>query len=260
MSLEALIFDVDGTLADTEETHRQAFNAAFIHFELWWDWSPQQYAELLTISGGKERIGHYIDRLDAPAAEKARLHQLVPAIHREKTRLFTELIADGRAPLRPGVARLIREARAAGVKVAIASTTSSANVDALIHSNLGPDAYRNFAVIACGDQVPDRKPAPDIYNLVLAELGLSASSCVAFEDSGNGVKAAKAAGLFTVVTPTLWTAMQDFTGADLVLHSLGDPRAPVDPAAEKLIGGKWLTLETLVRLHKASGGPVERAA
>jgi HAD superfamily hydrolase (TIGR01509 family) len=259
MNLQALIFDVDGTLADTEETHRQAFNAAFIQFELWWDWGPQLYAELLSISGGKERIGRYIDSLEASAAEKARLHQLVPAIHREKTRLFTELIADGRAPFRPGVARLVREARAAGCKVAIASTTTAANVEALISSNLGQDAYREFAVIACGDQVPEKKPAPDIYNLVLAELGLPAAACVAFEDSGNGVQAAKAAGLFTVVTPTLWTVAQDFSGADLVLHGLGDPGTPVDPAAEKRLGAKWLTLEALVRLH-AGRAPVERAA
>jgi len=260
MSLEALVFDVDGTLADTEETHRQAFNAAFIQFELWWDWSPQQYAELLAVSGGKERIAHYIETLDAPAAERARLRQLVPAIHREKTRLFTELIADGRSPFRPGVARLIREARATGRKVAIASTTTAANVEALVSSNLGQDAYREFAVIACGDQVPEKKPAPDIYNLVLAELGLPAAACVAFEDSGNGVRAAKAAGIFTVVTPTLWTVAQDFSGADLVLHSLGDPRAPLDLATEKLLGAKWLTLEALARLHAARRGPVERAA
>jgi HAD superfamily hydrolase (TIGR01509 family) len=261
MSLEALIFDVDGTMADTEETHRQAFNAAFIQFELWWDWSPQLYAELLSTSGGKERIGRYIESLEeTSAAEKARLHQLVPAIHREKTRLFTELIADGRSPFRPGVARLIREARTAGIQVAVASTTTAANVEALISSNLGQDAYREFAVIACGDQVPEKKPAPDIYNLVLAELGRPAAACAAFEDSGNGVRAAKAAGLFTVVTPTLWTAAQDFSGADLVLHSLGDPRAPVDAAAEKLIGAKWLTVEALARLHAGRARPVERAA
>src|SRR5574342_405427 len=106
--LRALIFDLDGTLADTEETHRQAFNAAFIQFELWWDWSPQRYAELLNVSGGKERLAVYVDSLGVPEAERVRLRQLVPAIHREKTRLFNELIADGRAHFRPGVARLIK--------------------------------------------------------------------------------------------------------------------------------------------------------
>jgi len=260
MTLEALIFDVDGTLADTEETHRQAFNAAFIQFELRWDWRPQQYAELLSISGGKERLAVYVDTLEVAEAERARLKQLVPAIHREKTRLFTELIADGRARFRPGVARLIREARAAGVRVAIASTTTAANVEALIASNLGHDAYRDFAVIACCDQVEAKKPAPDIYNLALSTLGVPASACVALEDSGNGVKAAKAAGLFTVVTPTIWTATQDFRGADLVLNSLGDPRAPVDAAAQELIGEKWLTLAALARLHAAAPGGLERAA
>jgi HAD superfamily hydrolase (TIGR01509 family) len=260
MTLEALIFDVDGTLADTEETHRQAFNAAFIQFELRWDWRPQQYAELLSISGGKERLAVYVDTLEVAEAERARLKQLVPAIHREKTRLFTELIADGRARFRPGVARLIREARAAGVRVAIASTTTAANVEALIASNLGHDAYRDFAVIACCDQVEAKKPAPDIYNLALSTLGVPASACVALEDSGNGVKAAKAAGLFTVVTPTIWTATQDFRGADLVLNSLGDPRAPVDAAAQELIGAKWLTLAALARLHAAAPGGLERAA
>jgi HAD superfamily hydrolase (TIGR01509 family) len=261
MTLEALIFDVDGTLADTEETHRQAFNAAFIQFELWWDWSPQQYAELLSTSGGKERIARYIDTLEVAESERARLRQLVPAIHREKTRLFTELIADGRAKLRPGVARLIREAKQAGVRLALASTTTGANVEALIASNLGQDAYRDFAVIACGDQVETKKPAPDIYNLALGALGLPPAACVAFEDSGNGVQAAKAAKLYTVVTPTIWTATQDFRGADLLLHSLGDPRAPVDAAAQERIGGKWLTLAALTRLHAAaSGGSLERAA
>jgi HAD superfamily hydrolase (TIGR01509 family) len=252
VTLEALIFDVDGTLADTEETHRQAFNAAFIQFELWWDWSPQKYAELLAISGGKERIAHYIETLGLAAAERARLQELVPAIHRVKTRVFTELIADGRAPFRPGVARLIGEAQGAGVRVAIASTTTAANVEALISAKLGRDAYRRFAVIACGDQVAAKKPAPDIYELVLGALAIPASSCVAFEDSGNGVRAAKAAGLYTVATPTVWTAAQDFSAADLVLPSLGDPGSPLDPASSRRLGAGYLTLAELARLHAAA--------
>ena len=105
MSIEALIFDVDGTLADTEETHRQAFNAAFLEHDLNWNWSSHQYLDLLNISGGKERIAQYIDSLKLPAEEKQRLHGSVAAIHRTKTRIFAELIRDGRSPLRPGVAR-----------------------------------------------------------------------------------------------------------------------------------------------------------
>jgi HAD superfamily hydrolase (TIGR01509 family) len=247
MTLEALIFDVDGTLADTEETHRQAFNATFVGFGLGWDWSPQRYADLLSVSGGKERIEYYIGTLGLSAAERDRLKVLVPAIHQTKTRLFTELIADGRAPLRPGVARLIGEAQAAGVRVALASTTTGANVEALISAHLGRDAYRRFAVIACGDQVQAKKPAPDIYQLVLGALGLPAAACIAFEDSANGVRAAKAAGLYTVVTPTLWTAAQDFAGADLLLPSLGDPASPLAPPVAAAIGGPFLTLKELAR-------------
>jgi HAD superfamily hydrolase (TIGR01509 family) len=260
MSIEALIFDVDGTLADTEETHRQAFNAAFLEHDLHWNWGPHQYVELLKISGGKERIAKYIDALNLPPAEKERFQGIIPGIHRTKTRIFAELIRDGRSPFRPGVARLIHEARAAGVKLGLASTTSPANVEALISAGLGEDGYHWFNVIACGDQVPAKKPAPDIYRLALSTLDLPASSCVAFEDSGNGVRAAKAAGLFTVVTPTIWTQTQDFAGADLVLYSLGDPDRPLDPGAAARIGAPYLGLAQLEALHEAGRGRREAAA
>jgi HAD superfamily hydrolase (TIGR01509 family) len=231
--LEALIFDLDGTLADTEETHRQAFNAAFIEFELWWDWSPQRYTELLRISGGKERIAHYIGTLDAAAAERARLIELVPAIHRTKTRIYTELLEQGKRPFRPGVAKLLRSAREAGLRLAIASTTTSANVETLLRVNLAGEPQLAFSAIACGDQVRAKKPAPDVYELVLRSLHLPASRCIAFEDSVNGLRAAKAAGLVTVVTPTRWNAGQDFSAADLNLNSLEE----VDiPRLESLLG------------------------
>ena len=218
--LKALIFDLDGTLADTEETHRQAFNAAFIEFALWWDWSPPLYAQLLAISGGKERLRHYIGTLRVPAAERERLLHIVPALHDTKTRIYTELLVRGQRPFRPGVLALLRAAKGAGLKLAIASTTTSANVDALLQANLGSARDMAFDVIACGDQVLVKKPAPDIYRLSLASLRLPAEACVAFEDSLNGLRAAKAAGLATVVTPSRWTAEEDFTGADLVLPSL----------------------------------------
>jgi HAD superfamily hydrolase (TIGR01509 family) len=218
--LEALIFDLDGTLADTEETHRQAFNAAFIELGLWWDWSPPLYGRLLAVSGGKERLRHYIGSLGLPAAEGARLLQTVPALHETKTRIYTELICRGQRPFRPGVLPMLRAAKTAGLKLAIASTTTSANVSALLQANLGAASDIGFDVIACGDQVKEKKPAPDIYRLVLASLRLSAESCIAFEDSANGLRAAKAAGLATVVTPSRWTVEQDFAAADLLLPTL----------------------------------------
>jgi HAD superfamily hydrolase (TIGR01509 family) len=218
--LAALIFDLDGTLADTEETHRQAFNAAFIEFELWWDWGPPLYAQLLRVSGGKERLAHYVGTLRVPDAERERLLAIVPALHATKTRIYTELLVRGQRPFRPGVLPLLRAARGAGLKLAIASTTTSANVSALLQANLGAASGIAFDVVACGDQVPEKKPAPDIYRLALGSLRLSAESCIAFEDSANGLRAAKAAGLATVVTPSHWTAGEDFSGADLVLPSL----------------------------------------
>lgn len=218
--LEALIFDLDGTLADTEETHRQAFNAAFIELGLWWDWSPPLYAQLLQVSGGKERLAHYIGALRVPAAERKRLLASVPALHETKTRIYTELIRRGERPFRPGVRALLQAAQAAGLRLAIASTTTSANIDALLQANLGREGGIRFDTIVCGDQVKAKKPAPDIYRLALANLRLGAAACVAFEDSLNGLRAAKSAGLATVVTPSRWTAEQDLSAADLRLSSL----------------------------------------
>lgn len=220
MSLRALIFDVDGTLADTEEVHRQAFNAAFAERKLRWRWGPEEYARLLAVSGGKERIAHYIDGLEIPPIEKSRLKRDVPELHRAKTRLYAELLAQGALPLRAGVERLLGEARTAGLKLAIASTTTPDNLRALIEHCSPPGAPLAFDVVATGDEVPHKKPAPDVYLLALERLGLPAEDCIAFEDSGNGVSAAKAAGLFTVVTPTFWTAADDVSAADLRLHAL----------------------------------------
>jgi HAD superfamily hydrolase (TIGR01509 family) len=255
MSIKALIFDVDGTIADTEETHRQAFNLAFLEHELRWDWSRSEYAELLCTSGGKERLAVYIDSLDATPQEQARLKGMVQFIHATKTRIYGELIADGRAPLRPGVARLIGEARAAGLRLGIASTTSSGNVSALIGAQFGAEAWNWFEALACGDVVSHKKPAPDIYIRALGMLRLPARDCVAFEDSVNGLKSAKSAGLYTVVTPTQWSAGHDFSGVDLLLPALGDADAPLDADGAKLAGAPYLTLERLRQLHAASLRP-----
>jgi HAD superfamily hydrolase (TIGR01509 family) len=252
MALKALIFDLDGTMADTEEAHRQAFNAAFLEHSLSWDWNRPQYTELLKISGGHERIAAYVESLEEPEDEKAALRELVGSIHRTKTRIYNELITEGRVLLRPGVGRLVREARAAGKQLAIASTTSAANVSQLITGALGVEAYYWFNAIVCGDHVAHKKPAPDIYELVLSEIRIPASECVAFEDSASGVKAARAAGLYTIVTPTLWTRQQDLDGADLFLFDLGEPNAPLDLRSSSLVGAPYLGLAQLERLHAAA--------
>jgi HAD superfamily hydrolase (TIGR01509 family) len=247
--LEALIFDVDGTLVDTEEAHRQAFNAAFVKLELGWNWEPDLYARLLRVSGGQERVASHIETLPLAKPERERLRNLVPIIHSTKTRIYQELVESFRLPLRTGVARLIREAREAGLRLAIASTTTPANVDALLSAALAPESARWFSVIASGDIVPRKKPEPDIYINALQSLRLPAECCVAFEDSVNGLRAARAAGLFTVVTPTRWTAGQDFGEAQLVLESLGDPDRPLGIESQRRIGAPMLGIAQIERLH-----------
>jgi HAD superfamily hydrolase (TIGR01509 family) len=222
MSIAALLFDVDGTLADTEETHRLAFNAAFAEHGLPFAWSPDEYEVLLRIGGGKERLAHYFAQLDVPTEERKRLAGLVPSLHARKNARYGELVAIGRASLRPGIARLIEEAEAAGVRLGIVSTTTKINATALLEATLGPGATARFAVIACGDVVPTKKPAPDIYHYALSALGVPAAEVVAFEDSATGLAAAKAAGLFTVVTPSHWTRNGDFRSADIVRSHLDD--------------------------------------
>jgi beta-phosphoglucomutase-like phosphatase (HAD superfamily) len=264
MTLRALIFDVDGTMVDTEELHRQAFLAAFYKFDLRWNWGPHTYMELLKVSGGKERIAAYIDSRNEPADEKDRLKRLVPSFHRIKTRIYRELVASGAAPLRPGVLRLINEAHAAGVRLAVVATTQTANVNALLSVRLGGEAFGWIEALVGGDQVQvrQRKPDPETYDRALAALAVPGRNCMAFEDSANGLRAAQAAGLFTAVTPTRWTMAQDFTGADLLLPSLGDPGEAEDPVTERLIGAPYLSLAKIEALHAAwqAGAKAARGA
>lgn len=251
-SCAAIIFDVDGTLADTEEVHRQAFNQAFGACRLDWTWDAPLYAELLRVTGGKERIASYIDMLGLPPTERRWLHELIPQIHRAKTRLYRELIRTGPVRVRSGVRRLMLEARGAGIRMAIASTTSQENIEPLITAGLGRQAMDWFETIATGDVVANKKPAPDIYNVALSRLGIDPACAVAIEDSAIGVESAKAAGLFTVATPSVWTQTQDFAAADLLLGSLGDPEDPIAAADEMRLGAKYLSFQQLAALHAAA--------
>lgn len=249
--LQGLIFDLDGTMADTEEAHREAFNAAFEKFDLRWHWTPLLYSELLRISGGLRRLHHFVETMSATPEERNKLHGLVPEIHRVKTRLYEQLIGEGCTPLRPGVERLIREARAEGLKVGVVSTTATANALALLRKHLGAAGLdRMDVLVSSAEAAGRRKPAPDIYKRALEGLELAPDACVAFEDSANGVRAAHAAGLFTVVTPTRWTMAQHFIGADLLIRSLGDAGAPMHPADAELIGADVLGVGQLRRIHE----------
>ncbi len=212
-SLRGLIFDVDGTLAETEELHRAAFNQAFGETGLGWTWSRAEYRRLLRTTGGKERIAQY-------AVEVGKTGLDVAALHRRKTAIYGERMAAGGIALRPGVEDLIRTARERGVALAIATTTSRANVDALFAATLGSEALNWFAAVCTADEAPVKKPDPQVYSLALQILGLAPGQCLAFEDSSNGLRAALAAGIPTIVTPSIYTADDDFSGAALVIRDL----------------------------------------
>ncbi|HEY6453152.1 MAG TPA: HAD-IA family hydrolase [Steroidobacteraceae bacterium] len=219
MSLEAIIFDVDGTLAETEEVHRAAFNLSFRDAGLTWHWDQALYGRLLQVTGGKERIHHYIDSQRQDEA-LARTTATIASLHAAKTAHYTHLVERGAMGLRPGFAALLEQARAAGVRLAIATTTSLPNVAALLRTALGERAEGCFEVIAAGDTVAHKKPAPDIYLSALERLRLSASACLAIEDSRHGVRAALAAGIATIAVRSAYTREQDFSGAALVVDAL----------------------------------------
>lgn len=228
----ALIFDCDGVLADTErDGHLPAFNETFEHFGLPVRWSEADYASLVRIGGGKERLSSvltpsFIERAGLPA-DPDELRTIVAGWHAFKTERYTTRIRAGELPGRPGIARIVQEAQAAGWLLAVASTSAEESVRAVLEHVVGPDAAAWFSVYA-GDSVPAKKPAPDIYLLALADLGVAPADAIVVEDSAIGLRAAVAAGITTVVTISSYTAHEDFTRAALVVDSLGD--LPATPA------------------------------
>ncbi len=218
MPVKALIFDVDGTLAETEEAHRQAFNDTFKANGVGWHWDVPMYGVLLKTTGGKERMQAYqsTHRASEPQMDWAQ----IKALHAQKTTRYVEILAQGGLPLRAGVADLIAHAQVAGLRLAIATTTSRPNVDALTACCWGKTPEDIFEVVATGEHVKAKKPAPDLFELALKRLALPASACLAFEDSRNGLRSATAAGLRTIVTPGMYTLDDDFSSAEAVLPSL----------------------------------------
>ncbi|MBS0374689.1 MAG: HAD-IA family hydrolase [Proteobacteria bacterium] len=221
----ALIWDVDGTLAETErDGHRVAFNAAFRAAGLAWDWSVERYGELLAVAGGLERLRFDMqDRADAPR-DPAEREALARRLHALKNACYAEIVAVTGVPLRPGVAELLEDCRRTDVALAIATTTSQANVEALLGRQLGSRWRRDFRAVLCAEDAPRKKPDPQVYELARAALGPAAAGAVAIEDSPAGVAAARAAGFPVLVARSLYFASAPLDGALAVGPSLGETR------------------------------------
>jgi len=248
-NLKALILDIDGTLSDTErDGHRIAFNQAFKEAGLNWHWDTKTYGNLLEVTGGKERIHHFINKFQPAFDPPENLNDFILKLHKTKTRHFVTLLKSGAIPLRPGVERVLKEARSEGLRLAIATTTTPENVTTLLTATLGKDSIDWFEVIAAGDVVPGKKPAPDIYLYALKQMGLNADDCIAFEDSENGLLSSTGAGIKTIVTINDYTRQQDFGGAALVLDQLGEPEVAFSVLAGDAGGATYVDVALIKKL------------
>ena len=249
--LEAVILDVDGTLVDSErDGHRVAFNRAFEEAGLDDRWDVEKYGELLAVTGGKNRLNAYFEEQGMPEGER---EELASRLHERKTEIFTEMARQGEIQPRPGAGELLDELEEAGVRLAVATTGSRQWVDPLLDRLFGVE---RFEVIVASDEAPDRKPDPMAHEMALERLGLAASAAPTIEDSSNGLRAAKAAGLACVIVVNEYTREQDFEDADLVLDGFGRPDEPVSVLADPrgLEPPGRLDLDTLRRLAAGSGG------
>ncbi len=221
--MKALIFDCDGVLVDTErDGHRVAFNRAFEALGIDAAWDVPTYGELLLIAGGKERMRSYFDHNGWPAGRSETHDELILALHKTKTAIFMEIIKSGQLPLRPGIARIVDEAIAAGVRLGVCTTSDPKAIDGVLDL-FGPERKAKFEFVLAGDVVSRKKPDPEIYNLAKQSFRLPASDCVVIEDSRNGLLAATGAGLACLITMSTYTTDEDFSEAAAVTPELGDP-------------------------------------
>lgn len=251
--LKAIIFDVDGTLAETErDGHRIAFNRAFSDADLDWNWDEALYGKLLAVTGGKERIRYFLSDFHTDFDYDGDIELLIVSLHANKTKHYVSLLESHAITLRPGVERLINEVRKAGLRISIATTTTPANVTALVKSTLGEQALAWFDCIAAGDIVPAKKPASDIFDYCLEKIGLPADECLVFEDSANGVLSSCGANIPTVVTSNNYTKDDDFSGAITVLDHLGEADLPCQVISGQAIAGNYVTVDDLKRIHASA--------
>lgn len=251
--VSTLIFDCDGVLGDTERFgHLPAFNEMFREFGLPVTWSAEEYGSLLAIGGGKERMAtllspEFVAANGLPTDAESQAELLV-RWHGRKTEIYTEMVAQGRIPPRPGITRIIAAAQDAGWKLGVASTSAEPSVRAILDVAARPDRAARFDLVLAGDVVAHKKPAPDIYLLALERLAVPANGVVVIEDSRNGLLSAADAGLTCVVTVSDYTADETFDEAVLVVSSFGDPGDAVTHVLANRSAarpGDWVTLEDL---------------
>ncbi|MCZ6805072.1 MAG: HAD-IA family hydrolase [Proteobacteria bacterium] len=223
MKLKGIVLDVDGTMADTEEIHRQAFNQTFDEFDLNWRWSKSEYQKQLLISGGKERFKKCLNKDKALKNKVENQGLFIQKLHKRKSEHYRSMLASDEIQLRPGITRLINEAQDKRILLGIATSSSMANLRTLLNKTLNIDPDELFNAIITSDTVSDKKPSPVVYQCAHAGLGLSPDTCIAIEDTRNGNLSALSAGLHTIITTHAYTIDNDFTGASLVVNHLGEP-------------------------------------
>jgi HAD superfamily hydrolase (TIGR01509 family) len=259
---KALIFDCDGVLADTEQFgHLPAFNRMWRTLGVPWQWSVEEYGRKLKIGGGKERMSSlfadpaFLEAFTPPAGERER-KDMIAAWHKSKSAIYQEMVRAGQIPPRSGVKRLAEEALGRGWILAVASTSAQESVEAVLQRAMGDATAARFSLVLAGDVVKAKKPAPDIYLLAAARLGLAPAECVVVEDSNNGVEAAAAAGTRCVVTVSGYTREEDFSKAAIVLSCLGDPGGEACEVLENRSAarpGACFTIEDLENMLAAGG-------
>jgi len=220
--IKAAFFDQDGVIIDTErDGHRVSFNMTFKEFGFTDEWDVDYYHELLQIAGGKERMKHHwkTKGFSRPLTEEE-IDNLVKEMHKRKTAIFVDLIESGKLPLRPGIRRFMKELMEAGIQIGVCTTSNEQAAKAITEKILSDI---KFDIVLAGDVVKNKKPDPEIYNLALSRLGLQPDECFVVEDSKNGVKAAKAASMKTIVTTNGYTEKEDVEAGDVIVSSLGEP-------------------------------------
>ena len=248
MLLSAVIFDVDGTISETEELHRKSFNESFKEFNLDWFWDEAIYKELINIGSGVERIEYYIKRAWPEMMEYKNLTKYINSIHKVKNEIFEDYIVESEIKPRPGVIRLINELKENKIRIAIVSSTSESNLLKLFKEGLNIDPLTTFDLIAHGDCTKNKRPSPEIYEWILEKLRLPPQSCIAIEDSLRGLESAKSAELTLLATPSIFTKEEDFSTAKLVISNLGEPEAPFETIKGNDFGSSFVNIDLLAKL------------